>query len=52
MAGLFIAGGVLGGLLGAPLSARLAQKRGLLRQMFAVLVLLVAAYVFYRSFAG
>ena len=52
VAGLFIAGGVLGGLLGAPLSARLAQKRGLLRQMFAVLVLLVAAYVFYRSFAG
>lgn len=52
VAGLFIAGGVLGGMLGAPLSVRLAKKRGLLRQMFAVLVLFVAAYVFYRSFAG
>jgi uncharacterized protein len=52
VAALFISGGIVGGLLGAPLSVRLAARRGLLRQVFAIVVLAVASYVPYRSWAG
>lgn len=52
VATVFISGGVLGGLIGARLSALLAKRRGLLRQSFAILVLLVAVYILYRSWGG
>jgi uncharacterized membrane protein YfcA len=48
----FIGGGVAGGLIGARFSAKLAAKRGLLQRLFAIFVLLVAAYMLYRSWAG
>ncbi|MET0547419.1 MAG: sulfite exporter TauE/SafE family protein [Caulobacterales bacterium] len=52
VAALFITGGIIGGLIGAPLSKKLATQRGLLRRSFAILVLLVAIYILYRSWAG
>lgn len=49
VAGLFIAGGVVGGLIGTRLSLRLAGQRGTLARIFAGIVFVVAAYILYRS---
>lgn len=45
----FIGGGVIGGLGGMVLATRLAKKRNLLNQIFAVLIIVVAFYVLYKS---
>ncbi|MBP6013920.1 MAG: sulfite exporter TauE/SafE family protein [Alphaproteobacteria bacterium] len=49
VAGLFIAGGILGGLGGLVLAQRLATRKGLLNRLFAGLVMVVAVYVLWRS---
>lgn len=49
VAGLFIAGGLLGGLVGTRLSLRLAGQRNTLARIFAGIVFVVAAYILYRS---
>lgn len=49
IAGLFVAGGALGGLFGVRAARALGQKRGALNVIFAVLVFVVAAYVFARN---
>ena len=49
LAGLFVAGGLLGGLLGAGLAKSLAGRRGALTAVFAVLIFAVAAYMLVRS---
>ena len=49
LAGLFVAGGVLGGLLGARLVKSLASRRGALTMIFAVLIFAVAIYMLVRS---
>lgn len=49
VAGLFIAGGLLGGLVGTRLSLRLAGQCGTLARIFAGIVFVVAAYILYRS---
>jgi len=48
LAAIFIGGGVVGGIAGAGLSRRLAS-RGVLERVFAVMLVVVAAYVLYRS---
>lgn len=45
----FIAGGVVGGFGGLALAQRLAAQKGMLNRLFAALVLVVAAYVLWRS---
>jgi uncharacterized membrane protein YfcA len=45
----FIGGGVVGGLAGMQLATRLATRKAALNRIFAALVLVVAAYVIYRS---
>lgn len=45
----FIAGGVLGGLFGLRLATRLSGQKQVLSRLFALLVMLVALYVLYRS---
>jgi len=50
VAALFIAGGVVGGLGGAALNTKLANERGALQRVFAVVVFVAAAYVLWRSF--
>ena len=47
----FIGGGTLGGVGGARLARRLATRRGMLDWTFASMLLIVAAYVLYRSVA-
>ena len=49
VAGTFIAGGVGGGLLGMLLANHLSRGKNLLRYVFSAIVLMVAAYVLYRS---
>lgn len=49
IAGLFIAGGVVGGVFGLRLATRLASRRGLLVKVFAFVLFGVAAYMLYRS---
>lgn len=49
LAGLFIAGGVLGGLLGARSANALAGHKGALNTVFAVLIFAVAIYMLIRS---
>ncbi|MBI3438059.1 MAG: sulfite exporter TauE/SafE family protein [Proteobacteria bacterium] len=51
IAALFIGGGIVGGAIGALFAARLAQQRGALQRIFALVVFAVAAYMLYRSFA-
>lgn len=51
IAGEFIAGGIVGGIAGLALATRLAARKGLLNRVFAGLVLVVAAYVLWRSSA-
>jgi uncharacterized membrane protein YfcA len=50
LAGVFVAGGVLGSLLGTQAGRRLSRRRGLLTRVFAGLILVVAAYMLARSF--
>lgn len=49
LAGLFIAGGLVGGLVGASFAARLARQRGALQRVFAGVVCAVAIYMLWRS---
>jgi uncharacterized membrane protein YfcA len=48
----FIGGGIVGGLAGMQLATRLATRKAVLNRIFGVLVLVVAAYVIYRSRLG
>jgi uncharacterized protein len=49
LAGLFVAGGVLGGLGGVRAAKLLAGRKGLLNIVFAVLIVVVALYMLARS---
>jgi hypothetical protein len=49
VAGLFVAGGILGSAAGLQGAKRLSQKRGLLSLVFGWLVLFAGAYVLARS---
>ena len=49
LASLFVAGGLLGGLLGARSARSLANRRGALTTVFAVLIFAVALYMLVRS---
>jgi len=49
IAGEFIVGGIVGGFLGLAVAKRLSTRKGALNQVFAILVLAVAAYVLWRS---
>lgn len=49
VAAWFILGGIVGGLGGIRLASRLGEDKDRLRQVFAGLIFVVAAYVFYRS---
>jgi Predicted permeases len=49
IAGLFIAGGVVGGLFGTRLSLHLGQRRNTLARLFAAVLFAVAGYILYRS---
>lgn len=51
LAGIFVAGGVLGGLLGGRLAALLAGKRGALNSVFAAVIFVVAIYMLVRTLA-
>jgi hypothetical protein len=46
---LLVVGGVFGGSVGILLAQRLSKKSGLLQLWYAVIVLLVAGYMLYRS---
>jgi uncharacterized membrane protein YfcA len=48
----FIGGGVLGGLLGTLLATKLSARKNALNRIFAALILIVAAYLLYRSQAA
>ena len=52
IAAIFVLGGVAGGLAGVKLSVHLAEKRGVLSKSFAVAVVLVAAFVLWKSSTG
>lgn len=49
LAGLFLAGGALGGLFGATAARHLAQQRGRLNTVFAMLIVVVASYMLLRT---
>lgn len=49
LAGIFIAGGLVGGWLGVRSATSLAKHRGVLTTTFAILIFAVAAYVLVRS---
>ena len=49
VAAWFVGGGMLGGLAGMRLATRLGEDKDRLRRLFAGLIFVVAAYVFYRS---
>lgn len=48
----FIAGGIAGGIGGLALAQRLSVRKGMLNRVFAGLVIVVAAYVLWRSAAA
>lgn len=48
-AAAFLTGGVAGGALGMALATRLAERKNTLARILALLILVVAAYVIYRS---
>jgi uncharacterized membrane protein YfcA len=48
----FIGGGVIGGIGGMLLATRLSARRNLLNRIFAVLIIVVAFYVLYKSSAA
>lgn len=49
LAGVFIAGGIVGGLLGMVAARRLSERRGGLTTVFATLVFAVAGFMLWRS---
>jgi len=49
LAGLFIAGGLVGGLIGARYASALASRKGLLNMVFAGMIMVVAGYMLWRS---
>lgn len=49
LAGVFIAGGLVGGVVGAYLARRLASARGRLTILFAALIFVVAGYTLWNS---
>ena len=49
LAGIFVAGGLLGSVAGTRLGRRLAARRGVLTRVFAGLILAVAGYMLVRS---
>jgi uncharacterized protein len=49
LAAFFVAGGVAGSIAGTRAAQALAPRRGLLSRIFAVLILIVAGYMFARS---
>ena len=49
LAGLFIAGGLVGGLIGARSASALASRKGLLNMVFAGMIMMVAGYMMWRS---
>ncbi len=49
VAGLFIAGGVVGGFAGMKAAVRLSTRKGVLTQVFAGVLFAVAAYMLYRN---
>jgi hypothetical protein len=49
LAGVFIAGGVLGSVIGTTTAKRLAGTAGRLTSVFATLILLVAVYMLWRG---
>lgn len=49
LAGVFIAGGVIGGLLGAKSAKALSARKGALNMVFAALIFVVGFYMLYRS---
>lgn len=51
IAGLFIAGGVLGGLLGTFAGSRLSARKGTLAMVFAIFVVLIGIYVSWKGLA-
>jgi len=51
LAGIFVAGGVLGGIAGAAAARALASRRGALSVVFAGVIFCVALYVLFRSLA-
>jgi uncharacterized protein len=51
IASLFVGGGVLGGLAGTQIASALAKRRGILQRAFAVVLVIVAVYMLYRSFS-
>jgi uncharacterized membrane protein YfcA len=48
----FVAGGMIGGLVGARASGRVAKRKGMLNIIFSIMILLVAAYMLYRSWSS
>ena len=52
VAGIFVLGGIIGGLAGVKLSVHLSEKRGVLSKSFAVVVVMVAVFVLWKSSAG
>lgn len=52
VAAIFVTGGILGGLVGVKLSVRLSERRGALSKLFAGAVVIVAAFVLWKSSVG
>jgi len=52
LAGLLLAGGAVGGVLGLLVAKRLESHAQLARRLFAVLIVVVAAYVAWRALTG
>jgi uncharacterized membrane protein YfcA len=52
LAGWFITGGVLGTVIGTRVSRLLAAKKGTLNAVFASMILIVACYMIYKSWAA
>jgi len=49
LAGVFVGGGAIGSLFGTRLATRLADRRGALNLVLAVLIIVVALYMLYRT---
>ena len=49
LAGVFVAGGIVGGFVGAALAGHLSQRKGALTTWFVVLIFVVAIYMMWRS---
>lgn len=52
VAGFFIAGGAAGGIAGMQTVVRLADQKGLLKRIFAFVLLAVAVYMLFRILGG